>query len=208
MTTDRIYKGRKSVSIALEELQNLAGKQFHSKVVEAALIALKNIQIDTLYNQLPQVKEILISANNNLDVYQEYSECVLEDEFDDFRGPIAGICEGLKTTSTDFLLVVPCDGPRLPMDLARRMLASCLKEGSLLATVHDGQFKQPTYSLIHKSLLANAKDFLIRGERKLGQWLKENHSTLVDYSDQPEAFVNINSVEQLQELETRSLQQG
>jgi len=156
----------------------------------------------------PQVKEILISANNNLDVYQEYSECVLEDEFDDFRGPIAGICEGLKTTSTDFLLVVPCDGPRLPMDLARRMLASCLKEGSLLATVHDGQFKQPTYSLIHKSLLANAKDFLIRGERKLGQWLKENHSTLVDYSDQPEAFVNINSVEQLQELETRSLQQG
>ena len=153
----------------------------------------------------PQVKEILISANNNLDVYRQYSECVLEDEFDDFRGPIAGICEGLKMTSSDFLLVVPCDGPRLPMDLAKRMLASCLKEGSLLATVHDGQFKQPTYSLIHKSLLANAKDFLIRGERKLGLWLKENHATLVDYSDQPEAFVNINSVEQLQELESRSL---
>ena len=56
MTTDRVYKGRKTIPVALEELQQLAGKQFHSEVVTAALICLKNIIIDTTKNQLPQTR--------------------------------------------------------------------------------------------------------------------------------------------------------
>lgn len=54
MTTNRIYKGRKSVTEALGELQLLAGKQFHPEVVNAALKALKDIEIDEKINQLPK----------------------------------------------------------------------------------------------------------------------------------------------------------
>jgi len=54
MTTDRIYKGRKSVKLALDELQSLSGQQFNPEVVEASLIALEDVEIDELYNQLPQ----------------------------------------------------------------------------------------------------------------------------------------------------------
>jgi diguanylate cyclase (GGDEF)-like protein/putative nucleotidyltransferase with HDIG domain len=54
MTTDRIYKGRKSVAEALEEIQKLSGKQFNPEIVQAALKALKNIAINEIYHQKPQ----------------------------------------------------------------------------------------------------------------------------------------------------------
>ena len=56
MTTNRIYKARKSVDKAIEELKELSGKQFHPLVVQSAEIALKDIVIDKTINQLPVTK--------------------------------------------------------------------------------------------------------------------------------------------------------
>ena len=56
MTTNRIYKARKSVLEALDELQNLSAIQFHPEVVQRARVALKEIVIDASINQLPQSK--------------------------------------------------------------------------------------------------------------------------------------------------------
>jgi len=56
MTTNRIYKARKNVKEALRELVELSSKQFHPEVVEAALIALKDTEIDENINQLPKSK--------------------------------------------------------------------------------------------------------------------------------------------------------
>lgn len=53
MTTNRIYKGRKSLQEALEELRTLSGIKFRSDVVDAALIALENITIGTASSQRP-----------------------------------------------------------------------------------------------------------------------------------------------------------
>jgi len=54
MTTNRIYKAKKSVKEALNELQELSMVQFHPDVVSVAVIALKDIQIDTDISQNPQ----------------------------------------------------------------------------------------------------------------------------------------------------------
>jgi len=54
MTTNRIYKGRKTVEAAMSELNSLSGKQFHPEVVTAAQTALANVLIDTTYNQIPK----------------------------------------------------------------------------------------------------------------------------------------------------------
>ena len=56
MTTNRIYKARKSVSEAIEEIQNLSEKQFHPEVAIKAAIALENVQIDYEISQLPRSK--------------------------------------------------------------------------------------------------------------------------------------------------------
>jgi len=54
MTTDRIYKGRKSVKEALMEIAKLSGKQFNPKVVQSALRTLSNIIIDYETHQNPK----------------------------------------------------------------------------------------------------------------------------------------------------------
>jgi putative nucleotidyltransferase with HDIG domain len=53
MTTNRIYKGRKSVADALAELQALQSRQFHPEVVRSAVVALQNVVIDESISQLP-----------------------------------------------------------------------------------------------------------------------------------------------------------
>lgn len=53
MTTNRIYKARKSTDEALQELKDFSGIQFHPKVVASAIKALKSIDIDENINQLP-----------------------------------------------------------------------------------------------------------------------------------------------------------
>ncbi len=54
MTTNRIYKGRKSLEYALNELILFSGKQFHPKVVESAVKALANIELPKDAHQLPK----------------------------------------------------------------------------------------------------------------------------------------------------------
>ncbi len=53
MTTNRIYKPRKELSEALNELSSLKGIQFHPTVVDAAVKVLKDITVTFSVSQLP-----------------------------------------------------------------------------------------------------------------------------------------------------------
>jgi len=54
MTTNRVYKPRKHISVALKELESLSAVHFHPEVVTAALVVLKDIDIDAHISQLPK----------------------------------------------------------------------------------------------------------------------------------------------------------
>ena len=56
MTTNRIYKARKSVDESLQEIENLTYAQFHPEVVKKAIIALKDVKINENITQLPNTK--------------------------------------------------------------------------------------------------------------------------------------------------------
>jgi PAS domain S-box-containing protein/putative nucleotidyltransferase with HDIG domain len=56
MTTNRVYKTKKSVQVALKELEELSGKQFHPEVVNIAIATLRDIVIDDNISQLPKSK--------------------------------------------------------------------------------------------------------------------------------------------------------
>ena len=58
MTTNRIYKPRKSVEVAIDELKELSGSHYHPLVVTAATKALVNVHIDQTANQLVPTSEI------------------------------------------------------------------------------------------------------------------------------------------------------
>ncbi len=149
----------------------------------------------------PQVNTILISANRHIEQYEQYGYKVLIDQYDDFRGPLAGISRGLENCKSEYLLTVPCDGPLLPMDLSQRMLNSLQTNKAEAALVFDGRYKQPTYNLLHCSLLDKINHSLQHNEHKLGKWLMDNGAVKVDFSDQKEAFININTPDDLKKLE-------
>ncbi|MCN4145122.1 MAG: molybdenum cofactor guanylyltransferase MobA [Thiohalomonas sp.] len=145
----------------------------------------------------PQVGQILISANRHLDDYQKFGYEVLVDDYDDYRGPLAGMSRGLTRGKSEYLLTVPCDGPLLPMDLASRMLDYAQKNEAKAVLAFDGQYKQPTYNLIHKDLLARLNHSLKNNEQKLGKCLMDNGALKLDFSDQKSAFLNVNTPDDL-----------
>jgi len=53
MTTNRIYKGRKDLAAAIEELKALSGQQFHPIVVQSAVRVFPDIKLDNTASQMP-----------------------------------------------------------------------------------------------------------------------------------------------------------
>jgi putative nucleotidyltransferase with HDIG domain/diguanylate cyclase (GGDEF)-like protein len=56
MTTNRIYKARKSVKDAIVELNDFASKQFNAEIVRAASVALRDLEIELTITQQPKSK--------------------------------------------------------------------------------------------------------------------------------------------------------
>jgi len=54
MSTNRIYKPRKNLSSTIEEIINGKGTQFDPDIAGVAIIALKNVEIDSNISQLPR----------------------------------------------------------------------------------------------------------------------------------------------------------
>ena len=53
MTTTRIYKGRKSLKEALEELSSIKGTKFRSDIIDATMIAFANVSLESSHSQRP-----------------------------------------------------------------------------------------------------------------------------------------------------------
>jgi len=148
----------------------------------------------------PQVREILINANRNQTRYAEFGYQVISDEDSGYLGPLAGMITAMGQTQADYLLVVPCDCPLLPTDLVERMLSQIEKENADLAVASDGQREQPVILLLKPELRDSMKAFLDAGERKIDFWYAKHHCAVTDFSDQPNAFINVNTPEQKQQL--------
>jgi len=146
----------------------------------------------------PQVGSILINANRNQETYEKYGYPVINDEMSDYQGPLAGFASAMKFAKTDYILTLPCDGPSLPLDLVSKILLK-LKDRAkdTIAVAHDGERMQPVHALIPVALIDSLETFLANGDRKIDLWYAMHEVVLVDFSDQPNAFFNVNTRGQL-----------
>lgn len=148
-----------------------------------------------------RVVEVLISANRHLETYRRLADRVVTDIDEGFQGPLMGIQSGLCAATTPWVLVVPCDTPALPDNLAERMAAGIGRHR--IAVAHDGECLHPVVALIERSLASDLRAALAAGERKVGRWYDRHGWTPVDFSDCPAAFVNLNTEEDKRRLEAR-----
>lgn len=162
----------------------------------------------TLERLGPQVNGILISANRNLDSYRVLgypviTDPVIADHKQHYSGPLAGILAGLQYVQnngqTDWLITAPCDTPCLPENIAEQLLSDLNNQP--LAIVHDGQRLQSTFMLIHKTLADNLRTYLESGQRKAQEWINKTPHSIVRITTPTTSFININTPEDLNELE-------
>ena len=172
------------------------------------------LALHTLMRLSPQVSDVMINANRNLSAYESFGASVWPDASADFAGPLSGFLVGLERCETPYLITVPCDTPRFPLDLANR-LAEALEasDGDIamaagFETDEQGNKTirtQPVFCLLRCELLESLVQFTHSGERKIDAWTAQ-HKTIVVNFDKPTddvfAFANANTVQELVNLET------
>src|SRR5256885_10499859 len=57
----------------------------------------------------PQVDEIIVNANQNVQRYAAFGHRVVSDEVSGFAGPLAGLHAGLKAAMHPLVATVPCE---------------------------------------------------------------------------------------------------
>lgn len=151
----------------------------------------------------PQVDEIIINANRELSLYAALGYPVLADQYPGFVGPLAGISLGLQHAKHDYLLTVPCDSPLLPMDLAARLLAALNTHHADIAVASCHGHSHPVFCLCKKTALPALSAYLNQGERRVSHWQKSLSYAEVDFSDCEQAFINLNTLDDLAALESQ-----
>lgn len=149
----------------------------------------------------PQVGEILINANRELQHYASLGYPVIEDEIGGFAGPLAGLHKAMQVAAHPYVLTVPCDSPLLPHNLVERLMNGLIERDADLAVAKTGMQAHPVFCLCRKALLPNLEAFLKDGGRKIDTWYSTLEVAEVQFSDNVKAFANVNTPEELVWLE-------
>ena len=149
----------------------------------------------------PQVSEVVINANQNLDRYAEFGVRVVPDALADFAGPLAGLQAGLDAATTSLVLTVPCDSPFLPADLAGRLQRALERASADIAVARTYDQAHPVFALVRRALLPGLERYLAGGGRKIDAWYADLAVVEVAFDDEAEAFANINTRDELTRFE-------
>jgi molybdopterin-guanine dinucleotide biosynthesis protein A len=150
----------------------------------------------------PQVDELLINANQNMETYAMFGHRVIPDAIDGFAGPLAGLHRGMSEARHDRIATVPCDSPFLPHDLVSRLASALEQHGAELAVAKTGDQPHPVFCLCRKQVLPGLTAFLAAGGRKIDAWYATLRAVEVSFDDAAAAFSNINTREDLRAFET------
>ena len=143
----------------------------------------------------PQVDDIVINANQNLERYRAFGPRVVCDEIGGFAGPLAGLHAGLKAVRHELAVTAPCDSPFLPPDLVSRLKKE-LKDHDL-AVAKTGDQPHPVFALVRRDCREGLEAFLAQGGRKIDAWYASLKVVEVSFDDEADAFRNINTPEEL-----------
>ncbi|MCD4558481.1 molybdenum cofactor guanylyltransferase MobA [Lelliottia nimipressuralis] len=165
-------------------LQELNGKPLWQHVADALRV---------------QVGAIAVSANRHIDIYQQSGYPVYQDALANYPGPLAGMLSVMQQADDEWFLFCPCDTPFIPPTLAERLVEQ--RKDAPVVWVHDGERDHPAITLISRKLCPDLRAYLASGERRVMLFMRQSGGHSVDFSDLKEAFVNVNTTEDLQTLQ-------
>jgi molybdenum cofactor guanylyltransferase len=152
---------------------------------------------------LPHVDQVVINANRSHDAYQLLGCPVIEDEDNYFNGPLSGILSVLNNINTASLLVMPCDCPMISSYHVQQMLeADAQNKSDITVAMNNGRLLS-VFLVIKKNVRNSLVTYLERGDRKVVEWIVNQKYTAVSFSDAKDIFFNINTFDELKDLEKK-----
>lgn len=147
---------------------------------------------------------VFINANRNLSEYRAFGYEVISDQTDTFDGPLAGMLTAMAHAETNILCVMPCDSPLIKAEHLNKLLTALVDNNADIAVAFDGERIHPVFLALKKSLQDSLNSYLLAGNRKIDLWLKQHDLFKVDFSDNADVFLNINTLSELETLEKHS----
>lgn len=145
--------------------------------------------------------EILINANRNLAQYAKLGHTVVTDYLPEYPGPLAGLLSAARTAQQEWLLTVPCDAPFLPLDLVMQLYEHAMISRVPLARAADETGTHFAIMLAHRDLMPNLECYVRGGGRQVSAWQEQHPSETVYFGEDPYAFLNINTPDDLKTAE-------
>jgi len=138
------------------------------------------------------VNNVIINANRNIEIYQQFNLPVITDHTNQFNGPLAGILAAMDYIDTDILLVIPCDSPFIKATHLKRLLLSLFENDADVAVAFDGNRLHPVFLALKTTLKSSLMNYLDNHCYKVDTWIKQHKMVVSDFSDVTDIFININ----------------
>uniref|UniRef100_A0A914YII0 MobA-like NTP transferase domain-containing protein n=1 Tax=Panagrolaimus superbus TaxID=310955 RepID=A0A914YII0_9BILA len=126
---------------------------------------------------MTQLSHVVVNANRHQEIYQASGLKVIEDSLADYPGPLAGMLSVMQQEAAARLNHQRKDAP--------------------VVWVHDGERDHPTIALVNRAIEPLLLEYLQAGERRVMVFMRLAGGHAVDFSDHKDAFVNVNTPEEL-----------
>ena len=141
-----------------------------------------------------QSQRVLISANRNQKEYRAMGLPVYPDNFADYPGPLAGLISCAPHIATPYTIVMSCDMPditaKIIEQLKKRLCSTADKPAA--AVFRDQHALQCGLFVCETSALNSIQAFLDDNHRSVKQWLESLNLLTLTWSEDTNAFKNIN----------------
>jgi len=171
----------------------LAGGKSRRMGQDKALILFKGKAMITHSLNALEGMNIPISIIANSSEYEQFGYPVIGDEIPD-KGPLGGIYTALLHSSTEKVLILPCDSPFLNKTAIDLLLDKSENELATVAT-QNGAI-HPLFAVYSKELLSEVKSEIDSGNLKVIDAIRNYKKVNFDDVD-PMIFANLNTMEEL-----------
>lgn len=147
----------------------------------------------------PMTDDLIISCNRNQQRYAAFADRLVGDQEQDFPGPLAGIRAAITVARHSWLLVLPCDAPRIDRALLEALHQLATTPPSRPAMVRRGEQWEPLFCMIPTRLAPELERAWQTGERSIRRVLLEFAPRSLELAEDDPRLANLNSPDLLAE---------
>ena len=160
--------------------------------------------LDRIIQNFKKLKiEIVLNVNSNEDEFLKTGLHLINDEQENFQGPLAGIYSSMKWVlenrkNIEWIFTSPSDTPFLNKNLVNKFLSTDYNNKTNIIIAKSSNKTHPVIGFWHISLIKSLEEFLAKENRKIMHWVEGQNYEILNFENKNN-FFNINTKADLEE---------